>query len=159
MKCCNNEDKQQNCLARLWKFNGTGDNRVPFMWIVEPLQELLGHEGSIYRLSWSEDGLCVASASDDRRSVMLFELLPYGRLMICAEHFNFFPSNFDILDMFLSTWFTRNDVHHTDFLSGLCTFCSFEYSLLLNIQVSFYIRSFVIGCLRLWQCTDMDKII
>ncbi|KAL3689810.1 hypothetical protein R1sor_016119 [Riccia sorocarpa] len=34
--------------------------------VVEPLQRLLGHEGSIYRLTWSLDGLTLVSVSDDR---------------------------------------------------------------------------------------------
>ncbi|KAL2631977.1 hypothetical protein R1flu_016663 [Riccia fluitans] len=34
--------------------------------VVEPLQTLLGHEGSIYRLTWSTDGLTLVSVSDDR---------------------------------------------------------------------------------------------
>lgn len=72
----NDEGKQQKCLDQLRKCNDAGDNRVPLARTVEPLQELLGHEGSIHRISWSEDGLCVASASDDRRFIMLFEPLP-----------------------------------------------------------------------------------
>lgn len=72
VRCWNEEDKEQNCLDQSQKSNCVGDNSVPLKWTVEPLQELLGHEGSIHRISWSEDGLCVASASDDRRFVMLF---------------------------------------------------------------------------------------
>ncbi|KAG6556956.1 hypothetical protein Mapa_001372 [Marchantia paleacea] len=34
--------------------------------VVEPLQTLAGHEGSIYRLTWSTDGLTLVSVSDDR---------------------------------------------------------------------------------------------
>ncbi len=39
----------------------------PLVQSVVPMQELLGHEGSIHRLVWSEDGFHLASASDDRR--------------------------------------------------------------------------------------------
>ncbi len=41
----------------------------PLVQSVVPMQELLGHEGSIHRLVWSEDGFHLASASDDRRSL------------------------------------------------------------------------------------------
>ncbi|BFI34384.1 hypothetical protein AXG93_2278s1330 [Marchantia polymorpha subsp. ruderalis] len=34
--------------------------------VVEPLQTLAGHEGSIYRLTWAIDGLTLVSVSDDR---------------------------------------------------------------------------------------------
>jgi WD40 repeat protein len=111
VKCWNDEDNQQKCLDQFRKFNGAGDNKVPLTWTVEPLQELLGHEGSIHRISWSEDGLCVASASDDRRFVVLFEPVLYGRLMICSGFYDenlvlfFFASNFRLLFIFLSTWF------------------------------------------------------
>ncbi|CAM6110005.1 unnamed protein product [Calypogeia fissa] len=33
---------------------------------VHPLQRLVGHEGSIHRLTWSSDGLSLVSVSDDR---------------------------------------------------------------------------------------------
>lgn len=36
---------------------------------LHPLQRLLGHEGSIHRLTWSSDGLTLVSVSDDRRFV------------------------------------------------------------------------------------------
>lgn len=38
--------------------------------VVEPLQTLAGHEGSIYRLTWAIDGLTLVSVSDDRRLVL-----------------------------------------------------------------------------------------
>lgn len=144
VRCWNDEDNQQKFLHQSRKFNGAEDNTVPLTWTVEPLQELLGHEGSIYRISWSGDGLCVASASDDRRSVMLFEPLLYGRLMITSGFYDknmitFFASNCHRLFIFLSTWFTRNYVHRTDFLSRECTFCSLKYGLLISNQVYFHI--------------------
>jgi len=72
VRCWNEEDKEQNGFEQSQRINHVGNNSVPITWTVQPLQELLGHEGSIHRISWSEDGLCVASAFDDRRSVMLF---------------------------------------------------------------------------------------
>ena len=88
MRCWNNEDNRQKCLDQFRKFNGAEENSVPRTWTVEPLQELLGHEGSIYRISWSEDGLCVASASDDRRFVIFLEPLLYGCLVICSGFYD-----------------------------------------------------------------------
>lgn len=89
VRCCNEEDKGQDCLDQSQKINHAENNSFPPKWTVEPLQALLGHEGSIYRITWSEDGLCLASASDDRRSVMLFQPLPCGRLLTCFKSFVF----------------------------------------------------------------------
>lgn len=103
----NEEDEEQNCLDQSQKIHDAGNNSVPLKCTVKPLQELLGHEGSIYRISWSEDGLCVASASDDRRFVMLFKPLPYGQLITCSKfcvygsYMVLFASNFQFSFVFL----------------------------------------------------------
>jgi hypothetical protein len=51
--------------------------------VVHPLQRLIGHEGSIHRLTWSTDGLSLVSVLDDRRFVIAWLNFPS-----CALCFN-----------------------------------------------------------------------
>lgn len=66
LRCWNNEERRQSDSSQSLELSER-EHSVPYTSIIKPLQELVGHEGSIYRISWSASGCHIASASDDRR--------------------------------------------------------------------------------------------
>ena len=67
LRCWNNKERWQRDSPQSLELNEKEENSVPYTCTIKPLQELVGHEGSIYRISWSASGSSIASASDDRR--------------------------------------------------------------------------------------------
>lgn len=67
LRCWNNKERWQSDSPQSLELNVREENSVPYTCTIKPLQELVGHEGSIYRISWSASGSHIASASDDRR--------------------------------------------------------------------------------------------
>lgn len=67
LRCWNNKERWQSDSPQSLELNKREEKSVPYTCTIKPLQELVGHEGSIYRISWSASGSHIASASDDRR--------------------------------------------------------------------------------------------